>query len=110
MTREEELQILKTKARAIQARLHLLDTRIGALLKKAPVSSQWMAIVDTEKCTGCGICRESCPAGAIFVEEIAKVNAQRCTGCGRCVQECPKGALSLGAPDVRDPYERRSWS
>jgi formate hydrogenlyase subunit 6/NADH:ubiquinone oxidoreductase subunit I len=110
MTREEELQLLKTKAKAIQERLHLLDTRIGALFKKASVSSQWMAIVDTESCVGCGICEESCPVGAIVVEGIAQVNAQRCTGCGRCVQACPKGALSLGPSGVFDSYQRRSWS
>lgn len=110
MTREEELQILKTKAKAIQARLHLLETRIGGLRRKAPASSQWTAFVDTEKCVGCGICQESCPAGAIVVKEIAQVNAQRCTGCGRCVQECPKDALSLRPFGIPDPYQKRSWS
>ena len=55
-----------------------------------------VAKVDSEKCTGCGICANMCPVEAVSLENgLAKVDEQRCTGCGICVQNCPQGALSL---------------
>jgi len=33
-------------------------------------------------CSGCGLCAETCPAEAIYVDDVAKVNADLCTGCG----------------------------
>ena len=42
-----------------------------------------VAKVNTEECTGCGICVEECPSSAIVVNnEKAKVNAEECTDCG----------------------------
>jgi ferredoxin len=55
-----------------------------------------LASVNIEKCTGCGICAQICPAGAILVNGAASVDAGRCTGCGLCVAECPQDALVLG--------------
>jgi len=55
-----------------------------------------MLKVDTEKCTGCGECEESCTFEAIFVEdEVAVVDQDACTLCGICVDGCPEGALEL---------------
>ncbi len=57
------------------------------------------AVVDKELCTGCGICEETCPAGAITVDEVARVDPDKCTECEACVDECPFGALTLeGTP------------
>jgi len=53
------------------------------------------AIVDEEKCTGCGIYEDACPQEAIAVDDVARVNADLCTECGVCVDECPNQALSL---------------
>jgi ferredoxin len=53
------------------------------------------AIVDKEKCTGCGICEDACPQEAITVDDTAGVDAGLCTECGVCVDECPNDAIHL---------------
>jgi electron transfer flavoprotein alpha subunit len=47
----------------------------------------------TEECTGCEICLNVCPFGAIeIVEGKAYIN-EACRACGECVDECPVGAI-----------------
>ena len=50
--------------------------------------------VDNEKCVGCGVCIEACPAQAIFmVDGKAEINADKCVDCSKCVSVCPQGAI-----------------
>ena len=50
--------------------------------------------VDVTYCTGCGVCVEVCPVGAIvLVDDKARVDEELCTGCGACVDVCPEGAI-----------------
>lgn len=53
------------------------------------------AVVDKEKCAGCGICVDVCPQDAIIIDTVAKIDVDRCIGCGICVKECPNEAISL---------------
>jgi NAD-dependent dihydropyrimidine dehydrogenase PreA subunit len=53
------------------------------------------AVVDAEKCTGCGICEDACPLEAIKVEDDLARVGEECTECGSCVDECPNDAISL---------------
>ncbi len=53
------------------------------------------AIIDKEKCTGCGTCVDTCPAEAITVEDKAVIDKENCTDCGVCVEGCPEEAISL---------------
>jgi len=54
------------------------------------------AKVDAEKCTGCGMCVDVCPAEAItLIGDVAVVHEDACTECERCVEECPNEAISL---------------
>ena len=54
------------------------------------------AEVDSEKCTGCGLCVDVCPVEVIKMDDdIAVVDADGCTDCGACVDECPNDAISL---------------
>ncbi|MBW1670267.1 MAG: electron transfer flavoprotein subunit alpha [Deltaproteobacteria bacterium] len=69
-----------------------------------------MLKVDTEKCTGCGECEESCTFEAIFVEdEVAVVNQDACTLCGICVDACPEGALELHVEEGLLATDLSSW-
>jgi len=54
------------------------------------------AKVETEKCTGCGVCIEVCPPEAISLSnDKAVINKDTCAECGLCVDQCPNGAISL---------------
>jgi len=47
-----------------------------------------------ESCTGCGICVDSCPAGAIAMkEEKAGIDMGACIRCGTCHDACPEEAV-----------------
>jgi electron transport complex protein RnfB len=61
-------------------------------------SANFHAVVDKDRCKGCGSCEASCQVEAITVfqkEKIAVVNLDRCLGCGVCVAQCPKEAIAL---------------
>ncbi len=55
------------------------------------------ALVDEEKCTGCGTCVKLCPYTAIRKDEhgVAKVNDVLCKGCGVCAASCPERAINM---------------
>jgi MinD superfamily P-loop ATPase len=52
-----------------------------------------LAVIDHEKCTGCGTCRRSCRFGAI--DEDIRIIKDRCEGCGVCRIVCPHEAVEL---------------
>jgi len=88
---EQELAALKQQAEMLDQQKRQLNNRIAQLESGRRV----VAVVDSEKCTGCGICEDVCPAGAIKVEEDAIVNPDMCTGCAICVAQCPQNAIVL---------------
>ena len=54
-----------------------------------------LLIIDTETCTGCGVCVDVCPFAALdLIDDVAVAN-DNCTACGVCIPECPVHALSL---------------
>lgn len=58
--------------------------------------------IDHERCTGCGLCVESCLFDAIACapERKAVVHADRCTLCGACVKICPVSAIAQSEKNV----------
>lgn len=72
--------------------------RILSLISKGEVEIDPVrAMVQEEYCSGCRICNNLCPYGAIeFLEEkkVSHVNEALCKGCGTCVAACPSSAMT----------------
>jgi predicted Fe-Mo cluster-binding NifX family protein/ferredoxin len=88
---EQELAALKQQAELLEQQKRQLNNRIAQLES----GRKAVAVVDSEKCTGCGICEDVCPVRAIKVEGYAIVNTDICTGCAVCIAQCPQNAIVL---------------
>jgi len=82
-------------------------TDLGITHAVAP-SSFWM-IIDEDMCSGCEVCLDRCPVGAISMREdgVAQVTHEKCLGCGVCEVVCGQGAMSLQKRDdlIFNPYQ-----
>ncbi len=54
-------------------------------------------------CIACKKCEKACPEGAIAVKDnLAVIDYEKCTGCGLCVDGCPTGCLhKVFLPDLK---------
>ena len=70
-------------------------SRASTILSKSMIEGEGIvSTVNACKCTGCGLCVDVCPFGAIDVSTgDAVVNEALCKGCGGCVVTCPSGAI-----------------
>jgi heterodisulfide reductase subunit A len=62
------------------------------------VQEPTIATVDSEICSGCGLCIPACPYDARSMhgwQHIAVVNTALCQGCGACTMICPNKACQL---------------
>ncbi len=89
--KESEPEALKEYVEQIKTQLQRINARLQELEAGRPSP---LAVVNRQKCTGCGSCIDVCPVGAIVLEDVAVVGPS-CTGCGLCASECPNGAISL---------------
>ena len=82
---------------------------IALLVKDKLKTNPCVASADDMLCTGCSVCENVCPYGAITyvdkefrlgggrteVRRVATVNPAVCQGCGACTVTCPSGAMDL---------------
>lgn len=71
-------------------------------------------VIKSEKCTGCGMCHDKCPKGAIdmkyndngFLEPF--INFEKCIKCGICEKGCPENNIS----EIRETNQQAfaGWS
>lgn len=60
------------------------------------------AVVDHDKCTECGLCRQYCRWEAI--DETYTVDSILCEGCGVCVYFCPEKAIDFPTKTCGEYY------
>ena len=73
------------------ADLHLLLQ--PAIDKRTDFWGGGKAVIDPERCSRCGLCRDVCRFAAI--DEEFQVDAIACEGCGVCVDLCPEQAIDF---------------
>ncbi len=74
-------------------------------------TTNFLPVIDADKCTGCGKCVEVCPVEAMSMtsandpkrrkRKVAKLDAELCLGCAVCVRNCSKDALTLTEREQR---------
>jgi len=77
------------------------------------------AVIDKERCTGCGVCFRACNVKAITLpngvrferksDRYAVADEDICLGCGACVTACKLGALTMVPAPNREttPLKRK---
>ena len=69
-------------------------------------TTNYIPVIDKDKCVGCGKCAKVCPIFAMKMEEneigesgqkkkYAVLDPEICLGCGVCARNCPTGAIQL---------------
>ncbi|MEA5010240.1 MAG: EFR1 family ferrodoxin [Angelakisella sp.] len=99
-------EIIQTKKvhRVNEGTLALLKTNLACMgfNRFARTTKPFYA---TEKCNGCGLCANNCPASTITLVESKPVWSKKCYQCLRCINVCPKRAIQYGkATENRDRY------
>ncbi len=67
------------------------------VLRKAKIEPT-ICEINEELCIGCGRCEETCPFGALALDEerhVMAINEAICKGCGGCNAICPSGAATM---------------
>jgi len=74
-------------------------------------TTNFIAVIEPEHCSGCGKCVSSCPVEAMTLvsandprkpkKRKARLNDDLCLGCGVCVRTCPTQGLRLQARPER---------
>jgi ferredoxin len=91
---------------------------VQAGYREGIAKTSFLAVVDLEKCNGCGLCFAACNVKAIDLGaadpdrgnalRFAALDKASCLGCGACVSACRRAAIRLVERDKRPlPPEKR---
>jgi MinD superfamily P-loop ATPase len=83
------------------ADLHLLVR--PSVIQTSDFSGGKRAVLDPDRCTGCGICAQYCRFDAVSsvvgtdgeAKEVFEIDPIRCEGCSVCAEMCPSDAIRL---------------
>lgn len=70
------------------------------------VTTNHYAVLDSRRCTGCGVCVKRCQTDALTMSPASRsvLNRDRCIGCGLCVRTCQGKCLTLRPKAPRERY------
>jgi len=83
-------------------------------IESSVAKANYLAVVNAEVCTGCGVCTERCQVNAVtLINGVAVVDESSCIGCGLCSTTCESDAMHLERkPDasiVAPPADMQEW-
>jgi formate hydrogenlyase subunit 6/NADH:ubiquinone oxidoreductase subunit I len=108
------LSIVRAIINAILKQPETVDYPFGDL--DIPEGFRGELVIDSDLCTGCGLCVRDCPAEAL---ELMKESRQvfqlihypaRCAYCGQCEDSCHRGAISHTNQIVCPRIDPSGWS
>ncbi len=72
---------------------HIKNKRCPAGVCKALITY----VINSEKCTACGICKKVCPSNAIAGEKKVPhtIDPEKCIRCGACISACKFDAIEI---------------
>lgn len=91
----DELRLLRARIRMVSQRLDSVKRILKDKGSEITQEPKTVAVVDEEECTGCGLCYEICPVGAVSMNVTAGIDDSKCTACLACVKQCPQGAIAI---------------
>jgi electron transport complex protein RnfB len=83
-------------------------------IMSAVAHSDFYIAIESESCSGCGVCVERCQFHALSIPEgMIAADIHRCMGCGLCVVACPTNALHLNRRPENEvllpPADIKEW-
>ena len=79
---------------------HTLSGLLRLGLAPVVLTSDKVAVDDSERCTNCGTCVSRCVFRArMMVDGVMAYDPAKCFGCGLCVSTCPANAITLARKD-----------
>jgi electron transport complex protein RnfB len=83
-------------------------------IENSVAHANYYAVIDPEKCLGCGTCIKRCQVHAITEKEGKSIiNLEKCIGCGLCATGCPNNAARLERkPEdqiIQPPTDFATW-
>lgn len=97
---KEQAAWIHSDADVATSKARLLIAMAVAKIRHSRIVGEEGAKVNTQTCSGCGICAITCKYGAIELKEegthrLAYVNHDLCEKCGACVAACPSGSMNM---------------
>ncbi len=88
-----------------------MTLRLGVDFGLNIIKGHDVAMLDYDKCNGCGICVQRCQWGAVKFEVTTNktnIDQHKCYGCGLCESGCPRNAIYL-EPRANVPAVAEVW-